>query len=173
MAWRIEMDEYFTFREFRQGLVFRVIMFCFLGIGWDMVMTFIQQIIAGRITIDAINPVSAWMMLAYGSIPFLFYPVSSLGRYMKLPYAGRVLVILAVFYFVEFAFGSTMRLFGITPWSYDWFIDPKWSLRGIITWHPVILAAWIVFVMLVEWTDYFLRISYPVIRDNMVMFWRR
>lgn len=166
------MKKYFSIEQFKEGLLFRVIMFCFLGIGWDMLMTFIQQIIAGRLRIDAINPVSAWMILAYGGIPFLFYPVSSLLRHLKLPYAVRIIVFLLVFYAVEFAFGYTMRSFGRTPWSYDWFLDPRWTFMGIITWHPVIVAMWMVFVILAEWIDFVLRVSYPLLRENLILFWK-
>ncbi len=166
------MKNYFKFEEFKQGLMFRMIMFCFLGLGWDVLMTFLQQIISGKITINALNPASTWMFLAYGSIPILFYPVTRFGRFLKLPYAGRVIIVLAVFYTVEFMFGFTLRSFGITPWNYDWFLNPKWSLFGIITWHPVIVTAWIVFVILVEWIDSGLRESYPVIQTSMAAFWK-
>jgi hypothetical protein len=166
------MKDYFSFNEFRQGLVFRIIIFCFLGIGWDVLMTFLQQIIAGRVTINALNPASTWMFLAYGSIPLLFYPVTSFGRFLKLPYAARLAIVLAVFYIVEFMFGFTLRSMGITPWNYDWFLDPKWSLFGIITWHPVMFGAWVVFVILVEWIDTGLRQSYPAIHENMTGFWK-
>lgn len=135
-------------------------------------MTFLQQVISGKVTIHALNPASTWMFLAYGSIPLLFYPVTMFGRFLNLPYAARVAVVLAVFYLIEFMFGYTLRSFSITPWNYDWFLDPKWSLDGIITWHPVILAAWIVFVILVEWIDSGLRESYPAIQTSMGSFWR-
>ncbi len=166
------MNSYFNFNEYRQGLAFRMGMFSFLGLGWDVLMTFLQQIIAGKVTINALNPASAWMIIAYGSIPLLFYPVTSFGRFLKLPYAARVAIVLAVFYLIEFIFGYTLRIFGVTPWNYDWYLDPKWTLSGIITWHPVILAVWVIFVILVEWIDAFLRASYPEIQYKMKEFWR-
>jgi hypothetical protein len=172
MGESMSINEYVKFNEFKQGLVFRIALFCFIGLGWDVLMTTLQQIISGKLSINALNPASTWMFLAYGSIPFLFYPVTQFGRFLKLPYAGRVAIVLLVFYTVEFMFGFTLRTFGITPWNYDWFLDPSWSLFGIITWHPVIFAAWVVFVILVEWIDSTIRKSYPAIQTNLASFWR-
>ena len=58
------------------------------------------------------------------------------------------------------------------PWNYDWYLSSKWTLLGIITWHPAFLTAWIVFLMVVEWLDTVLRKSYPVIRENLAAFWK-
>lgn len=161
-----------SFEEFKKGLIFRIIIFAFMGIGWDICMTFLQQAVSGRADGNALCPSSMWMFMAYGSLPFFFYPLVTLTKHFRLPYALRILVLLAVFYAVELLFGITMRSFGIMPWNYDWYLSPCWTLDGIITWHPAILAAWIVFLILVEWLDTVLRNSYHLIGQNLAEFWK-
>jgi hypothetical protein len=166
------MKDILSFQEFKKGLIFRIIIFAFMGIGWDICMTFLQQVVSGRADQDALCPSSMWMFLAYGSLPLFFYPLVALTKHFRFPYTLRILVLLSVFYSVELLFGITMRSFGIMPWNYDWYLSPCWTLKGIITWHPAILAAWIVFLVLVEWLDTVLRKSYPLISGNLEEFWK-
>ena len=168
----LNMSNILSFKEYKQGLVYRIIVFSFMGTGWDVCMTFLQQVIAGKADQNALCPASMWMFLAYGTLPFFFYPIVSAAKHFRIPYALRVLVLLAVFYMVELVFGITMRYMNVMPWNYDWYLSPVWTLDGIITWHPVFLAAWIIFLMLVEWLDTVLRKSYPVIGENLAEFWK-
>jgi len=166
------MKDILSFEEFKKGLVFRIFIFAFLGIGWDVCMTFLQQLVSGRADHNALCPASVWMFLAYGTLPLFFYPLVTLAGHLRLSYPLRILVLLAVFYTVELLFGITMRSFGIMPWNYDWYLSSKWTLLGIITWHPAFLTAWIVFLMVVEWLDTVLRKSYPLIGQNLAEFWK-
>jgi hypothetical protein len=168
----LSLKSYLDFGEYKKGLFFRIIVFCFMGLGWDVLMTLLQQIVSGKLTIHAQCPASAWMYLAYGGIPLLFYPVTQMCRFLRFPYVLRILVLLLVFYVVEYNFGSTLRMFGIMPWDYNWYLDPIWTLDGIITWHPAFLVAWTVFVVLAGWLDSVLRVSYPTIQENLSEYWK-
>ena len=161
-----------SFQEFKQGLLFRSIVFAFMGIGWDLCMTFLQQSLSGKINHNGICPVSVWMLLAYGTVPFFFYPLVSVTKHFRFHYVLRLVVLLAVFYAVELIFGLLMRSLNVLPWNYDWYLEPAWTIDGIITWHPAILGAWIICIMLVEWIDTVLRVSYPKIRENLSAFWK-
>lgn len=161
-----------NFDEYRKGLLFRIVMFAFLGIGWDVLMTILQQIISGKITVSILCPASGWMYLAYCTVPLCFYPIDQTTRYLRFPFGARVLTFMLIFYAFEFSFGATLRHFGATPWDYNWYLDSKWTLNGLITWHPVFLAAWAVFVMLGGCLDTALRNAYPDIRLRLIEYWR-
>jgi len=165
-------SDYFNFDDYKQGLIFRIALFAFMGLGWDVLMTILQQIIAGKLNISLLCPASAWMYLAYGSVPLCFYPIDQGTRYLKFPFGARVLTFMLVFYVFEFSFGATLRHFGAMPWNYNWYLNPKWTLDGLITWHPAFLVAWAVFVMLGGCLDTTLRKSYPVIKQQLIDYWK-
>jgi hypothetical protein len=173
----------FSFAEYRRGLVARVLFFTFLGLGWDVITTFLQMLISRGtkapaeavpacacmldLTRSAICPASAWMVLAYGGIPLLVYPVVQLGRRLGLHYLLRTLLMLAVFYSVELGFGHTMRALGVTPWDYRWFL-PGWALAdGLVCYHPVIVVWWFAFCSLIEIVDESLRRSIPAFWETL------
>jgi len=166
------MTDRFDFKSYAQGLGFRVALFAFIGMGWDVLMTLLQQIVAGRVDPNASCPASAWMYLAYGGVPLIIYPAASLFKRLGLFYPARLAGLLVVFYLVELGFGSTMRTLGITPWDYNWYLQPKWTFHGLITWHPAFIAAWLVFVALMEWLDAAVRDSYPAIKEKLLDFWK-
>ncbi|MEN8131330.1 MAG: hypothetical protein ABFS45_14285 [Pseudomonadota bacterium] len=142
------MKEKFDVKEYTNHFALRLVLFAFMGIGWDVLMTLLQKFISGKITISAICPASAWMYFAYFALPIALYPTAWLVERFTNFYVVKILAFLMVFYCYEFAFGYTLQQFGAIPWSYDWFLDPKWTLMGIITWHPAFLVAWTIFVML-------------------------
>jgi hypothetical protein len=158
--------------QYTRGLAFRVAMFAYLGLGWDVFMTFVQQLASGKIERSALCPASAWMVLAYGGIPLLVYPVTQLGKRLGLGYFARSVVVLIVFYAVEFGFGTLTRRFGIRAWDYRDYLDAKWSYEGIVSWHPIILAEWAAFAVLIEWMDEVLRRTYPAFRAGITGAWR-
>ncbi|HPS56817.1 MAG TPA: hypothetical protein PK514_01820 [Spirochaetota bacterium] len=83
------MKKILSFEEFKQGLVFRIIIFAFIGIGWDVFMTFLQQAVSGKVNQDALCPASMWMFTAYGSLPLFFYPLVEITRHYRSPYPLR------------------------------------------------------------------------------------
>lgn len=165
-AQRQSIAPQFSWERYKKGLLARMLVFAFLGMGWDVLMTFIQQALAGKLTIHALNPASAWMYLAYAGAPLFFYPVRTGAQRLGFPYPLRVLVALAVFYAAELIYGWALRSFGIMAWNYDWNLDPRWTLRGIITWHPVFLVAWSVFVMIIDCLDAVFAGSYDVLKQS-------
>ncbi len=169
----LSQNIYFNFNEYKEGLLFRIAVFAFMGIGWDILMTILQQIISGKITLSILCPASGWMYLAYGSVPLFFYPIDRVGRFFRSPFGLRVLIFMLIFYIFEYCFGATLRHFGATPWDYNWYLDPKWTLHGLITWHPAFLAAWAVFVILGGSLDSTLRTSYPEIRRQWIQYWEK
>lgn len=158
--------------QYTRGLAFRVGMFAFLGLGWDVFMTFVQQVASGKIQLSALCPASAWMVLAYGGIPLLVYPVTRIGKRLGLGYLARSTTVLIIFYIVEFAFGTATRSFGIRAWDYGDYLDPRWSYHGLVCWHPIILAEWAAFAVLIEWMDEVLRRTYPAFRAGITGAWR-
>jgi hypothetical protein len=158
--------------QYTRGLGFRVGMFAFLGLGWDVFMTFVQQLASGKIELSALCPASAWMVLAYSGIPLLVHPVTQLGRRFGLGYLARSAMVLLVFYAVELGFGTATRRFGIRAWDYRDYLDARWSYQGIVCWHPIILAEWAAFAVLIEWIDEGLRRTYPAFRAGFVGAWR-
>jgi hypothetical protein len=168
----LKTDNSFSWKTFVKGLPARMIIFAFLGLGWDVLMTLLQQVIAGKLTIHALNPASAWMYLAYGGIPLFFYPVRSFGKRIKLPYVAVIAVLLLCFYLIEFIFGFTLRTFGIVPWDYTWYLPAEWTFMGIITWHPVFVAAWLVFVIIVDCIDSILLSAFDGLKASFVSYWK-
>jgi hypothetical protein len=173
----------FSFAEYGRGLAARVLLFAFLGMGWDVATTLLQMEVGGGakppaeavpacacmldLTRSAVCPASAWMFLAYGGIPLLVYPVVQLGRRLGLHYLLRTVIVLVVFYLVELGFGHTMRSFGVTPWDYRWFL-PRWTLAdGLVCYHPVIVGWWFVFCGLIEIVDESLRRSIPAFWETV------
>ena len=96
----------FNWGDYTRHLGFRIMIFAFLGIGWDVLMTFTQQILSGKVTIDALCPASMWMFLAYGTLPLVFDPVEFGVKKLTQSYAVRIFVFLCCFYIFEFCFGS-------------------------------------------------------------------
>ena len=137
------------YSQFLSGLVLKCLLFAFWGIGWDLLVTATQKWIAGTQTLDMVYPASVWMFFIYGLIPVLVFPLHKLFEHFKIPYPVRILIFLVLFYAVEYLWGFTFHQLGITPWSYDWNLDPSWTLDGYITWHPIILTEWLIFIIVV------------------------
>ena len=149
---------------FWDSLTFRLFLFSFWGIGWDILVTLTQHIIAGKTDINLINPASTWMYLAYGGIALVIWPTTNVMKKFKISYVFRIIILLVIFYVIEYLFGSTMYFFGIKPWDYNWNIPASWTYNGIITWHPVILLEWIVFIVIVDCLDAVFIKSWPSLK---------
>ncbi|MBP9022811.1 MAG: hypothetical protein KBH06_06380 [Spirochaetes bacterium] len=147
----------FSFKCYFKKLWLRIAIFTFAGMGWDILMTTSQQIIAGTLTLDALNTASTWMYIPYSLMPFYFYPADFIMNKLKMKYWMRVVPMLAVFYIAELTFGSLMLYLGIEPWNYNWYIQPEWNYKGIISFYPVIVILWGIFVVLSDFLDGYLR----------------
>jgi hypothetical protein len=166
------MTGWFDPAEYRRGLLFRIVLFAFIGLGWDVLMTLLQQTVSGKLGTNAICPASAWMYFIYSGIPLVFYPVVGALKRLRFPYPARLIVLLGIFYLIEYGYGSLLRSLGITAWDYNWFLHPRWTSQGLITWHPAFIAAWLAFVAVMEWLDTAVRNSYPAIREQLAAHWR-
>lgn len=123
------------------------VLFC---MGYDVFVTHSQQLLAWKMEKQAIGPVSAWMYIIYLAVPFLLPTISHL-RKLKLPYIVQLLILLALFYFIEAIAGYLLGYFGIRAWNYQWWLDPMWSTpAGYNCWHPVIILEWVIFIYLLE-----------------------
>lgn len=147
----------FSLKAYLKNIILRVSIFTFAGMGWDVLMTTLQQIIAGTLGKNAENPASTWMYIPYSMMPFFFYPADCIMNDLKMKYWMRIIPMTSVFYCAELSFGLTMRYFGIIPWNYNWFIAEKWNYEGIISFYPLIAAAWALFVVLSDKLDGYLR----------------
>lgn len=78
-------------KKYRKALFLRILVFAFLGMGWDVLMTTVQMILGGSLDKSAVMTVSTWMYLVYGSIPLVVYPMERLLLKGKVP---RVLGVL-------------------------------------------------------------------------------
>ena len=154
-------------QELSTGLPFRMGIFAFAGIGWDALMTLLQHVIAGTLERSLLLPVSPWMFIAYGFTPLGIYPLALLGHRLGLKYPSRLLLFLLGFFVFELLFGLSLREFDIVAWNYNWNLDPRWTLDGIVTWHPAFLISWTLFVAAAHLLDSVLRASYPSISRAM------
>ena len=132
---RPPLENGFDAQAYTRGLAFRIVLFAFIGVGWDVLMTLLQQIVSGSLDRNALCPASAWMYFIYGGIPLIFYPAVHTLKRLRFPYPARLAVLLVIFYAVEFSYGSLLRTLGIAAWDYDWFLQPAWTYRGLITWQ--------------------------------------
>jgi len=167
------MKEYYNFRreEYLAGIIPRMLIFSFLGIGWDVLVTLVQQLLSGKVMINALCPASAWMYPIYATIPLLFYPVAAVLKRNRLGYFVRVLCFLAIFYIVEYGYATFLSRFGIIAWSYDWYLPHRYNgTNGYVSFHPVIMAMWTVFVVFAEGIDFVLRSSFKTLANTVKIF---
>ena len=153
-------------------LGFRVFLFVFLGMGWDVLVTFSQQLLAGKLTRSALCPASAWMFLVYGTAPVALLLLVVLLQSFKLPYAVRLPILLLSFYASEYAIGAFFHSIGVEAWNYRWWLSAQWSPPGgYICWHPVIILEWAVFLFLLESFDVTAKAAYPVVKKSFKAYW--
>jgi hypothetical protein len=133
------------------GLLLKIVAFAFLGVGWDVLVTLTQQLLAGQADRNALCPASAWMYVVYGCIPLGLSPVLTRIRTGGWPYPVRILLGVAALYGFELLFAHLFAVFSITAWNYRWWLQPRWSTAdGFTCWHPVIVLEWTVFVVLID-----------------------
>ena len=153
-------------------LGFRMFLFVFLGMGWDVLLTVTQQLLAGKLTRSALCPASAWMYLVYATAPVALLLVVTLLQKFKLTYAVRLPILLLSFYASEYAFGTVFHLIGVEAWNYRWWLSAQWSPPGgYICWHPVIILEWAVFLFLLESFDVTAKAAYPSVKQSFKAYW--
>lgn len=136
-------------KEYRKALFLRILVFAFLGMGWDVLMTTVQMILGGSLDKSAVMTVSTWMYLVYGSIPLVVYPMERLLLKGKVPRVLGVLFFLILFYFAEYAWGFFFHALHLEPWNYNWYTPKRWNpSSGYVSFHPVILLFWMLFILL-------------------------
>jgi hypothetical protein len=155
-------------------LGFRMFIFVFLGMGWDVLVTFTQQALAGKLERNALCPASAWMYLVYGTAPIALLLIVVLLQRLRLPYVVRLPIMVLSFYASEYTIGAIFHAIGVEAWNYRWWLDPQWSpAGGYICWHPVIVIEWAIFVFLLETFDVTAKAAYPTVKASFRRYWSR
>ena len=144
--------------EYKTRMWLRIIVFAIMGMGYDVIVTTIQKILGGKLDLNAIQTASTWMFLIYGTIPLIVYPVLVLLKKTKIPRLLIPLVFLGLFYFAEYSWAAVFHQFGIEAWNYNWYTPSAFNTaNGYISFHPVIIVTWLVFVNLGIFLDNRLR----------------
>lgn len=150
------MIEFLT--EYKKALGLRILVFSFIGMGWDVLMTTLKMILGNHLEKSAVMTASTWMFLVYGSIPLVVLPIENLLLKYKVPKRLGVAIFLILYYAAEFSWGFLFHAFGIEPWNYNWYTPEMWnSSAGYVSFHPVILLFWIIFIQLGRVLDKTLR----------------
>lgn len=144
--------------EYKKALGLRILVFSFIGMGWDVLMTTLQMILGNHLEKSAVMTASTWMFLVYGSIPLVVLPIENLLLKYNVPKLLGVVIFLMLFYAAEYSWGHMFHVFGIEPWNYNWYTPEMWnSSGGYVSFHPVILCFWILFIQLGRSLDRVLR----------------
>lgn len=144
--------------EFGKNMRVRVIMFAMMGMGYDVLVTTLQQVLGGHLNIHAIQTASTWMLLVYGTIPFVVYPVQVFLKKIGVQRLGNPLVFLLLFYLAEYLWGTLFHQMGIKAWDYNWYTPLAFNTtNGYVSFHPRIILTWFIFVILAESLDSKLR----------------
>lgn len=152
------MKSFFT--EYSRKIWMRILVFAMMGMGWDVLMTTAQQIIGGQIDKDAIQTASTWMFLVYGSIPLVVLPMDKLLMKLRVPKFIGLALFLVLFYMAEYSWGTFFHSVGIEPWNYNWYTPERFnSSSGYVSFHPVIILSWIVFIVIGRALDRRLRLK--------------
>ena len=147
--------------EYKKALWLSILLFTFLGMGWDVLMTTVQMILGGFVKRNAVMTASTWMFLVYGAIPLVVFPMEKLLLKLKVPKVLGIFLFLFLFYLAEYAWGFFFHTFEVEPWNYNWYTPKRWNPKsGYISFHPVILFCWLIFVLLGRKLDQVLRIIF-------------
>jgi hypothetical protein len=157
--------------KYLKELPLKIFIFMFIGIGYDALVTFTQQVFADKIDRSAILPVCAWMYLVYGSVPVFFTPIIQyVRRFFSYPIC--LLIFLALFWIVEYNIGIVFNALSIDGYSYRWWLSPIWSpSSGYISWHPAIIIEWLFYFFLIENIDVAISKFYPQMVSNFKHYW--
>lgn len=148
-------------KEYKKALFLRIFLFAFLGMGWDVLMTTVQMSLGGSLDKNAVMTASTWMYLVYGSIPLVVFPMEKLLQRFRLPRILGTFSFLAFFYAAEYAWGFLFSTVGISPWNYNWYTPEAWNpSSGFVSFHPVILLFWLIFILLGRKLDQVLRFNF-------------
>ena len=149
------------FTEYSRRLWMRILVFAVLGMGWDVFMTTVQQIIGGQIDRNAIQTASTWMYLVYGSIPLVVFPMEMLLKKLHKPKLMGLFLFLVLFYTAEYSWGAFFHSLDIHPWNYNWYTPEQYnSSTGYVSFHPVILLSWVLFIVIGRAMDRMLRLKF-------------
>lgn len=141
-------------REYKTKMWMRVVVFAMFGMGYDVIVVTIQKMLSGKLDINAIQTVSTWLFLIYGTIPLIVYPVLFILRKLKIPKLVVPFVFLLLLYSAEYSWAATFHKFGIEAWNYNWYTPSEFNTaNGYISFHPAIIATWFVFVNLAIFLD--------------------
>jgi len=115
----------------------------------------------GGVKRNAVMTASTWMFLVYGAIPLVVFPMEKLLLKLKVPKVLGIFLFLFLFYLAEYAWGFFFHTFEVEPWNYNWYTPKRWNPKsGYISFHPVILFCWLIFVLLGRKLDQVLRIIF-------------
>lgn len=144
--------------EYSKNMWVRVILFAMMGMGYDVLVTTMQQFLGGHLNIHAIQTASTWMLLVYGTIPFVVYPVQMFLKKIGVPRFVNPIFFLILFYLAEYLWGALFHQMGIKAWDYNWYTPTAFNTaNGFISFHPGIILTWFFFVIMAEILDSKLR----------------
>lgn len=149
------------FTEYSRRLWMRILVFAVLGMGWDVFMTTVQQIIGGQIDRNAIQTASTWMYLVYGSIPLVVFPMEKLLKKLHIPKLMGLVLFFLLLYIAEYCWGVLFHTMDIHPWNYNWYTPEQFnSSTGYISFHPIIILLWGIFIVIGRALDRILRLKF-------------
>lgn len=144
--------------EYKKALGLRILVFSFIGMGWDVLMTTLQMILGNHLEKSAVMTASTWMFLVYGSIPLVVLPMEKVIQELKIPKLLDSILFLALFYGAEYSWGVLFHALEMEPWNYNWYTPTFWNpSTGYVSFHPVILLFWIIFIQVGRVLDKTLR----------------
>ncbi len=139
---------------YTKNLVLRIIVFALFGMGYDVIVTTIQQLLGGHLDINAIQSASTWMFLVYGIIPLVIYPVKFALKKLRIPGYSMPFIFLALFYIAEYSWATLFAKLSIEAWNYNWYTPAGFNTaNGYVSFHPAIIVVWLIFVIIALFLD--------------------